>query len=206
MKKTSLKDAIVDMVFEIVDLPCLTDPTRVGKEKKLKNKLRKKLMKLEKKVLSDNICFDRIKNGDRERLIQIIRFIDDPYFEAKMPGVDLLAMISKSLLKPVTFDKHKLSFKDDVKSLFQFINEKELSVRSKNCQKCLSYVERRISNICNATMAQRYSLSGFMPDDGWMLQVIRASDFCACNEKNIKNIDFLMTAITGGGERKRYFV
>ena len=193
------------MVFKIADLPSMNAPTRALKEKRLKSSLRKTLKELENRSLSKGICYDQIRNGDRDRLIQIMQFLDDPYATEEASGTSLLSSISQYLAKPKTFIRPKLSFKNDVNALFSFINEKELSLCSRNREKCLNFVQNKLHSMYNATLAKRYYLDDFMPDDGWMLQIIRASNLCACNEESLKNIDFLLSAITGGDERKRYF-
>lgn len=205
MKKKCLKDAIVDMVFEICDLPGVGDPTRSQQEKRLKNSFLKRLKVLEEEALAGDISYENIRSGDRDRLIQIMQFVDAPYAIEEQPGTSLLSSISQYLAKPKTFIRPKLSFKNDVNALLLFINEKEASLCSRNKEKCLSFVQKKLSSIRNATLAERYYLDDFMPDDGWMLQIIRASNLCACNEESLKNIDFLLSAITGGDERKRYF-
>lgn len=203
MKQHCLKDAIVDMVFAIADLPSKSDPMRLLKEKKLKKSLRIRLKRLEKSSMSGDICFDKIKIGDRDRLIQIVQFLDGS--EDRVVGMELFYLISQHLGTPQLYLKRTISLVCDLKSLLAFLNEKEGLICSRNNEKSLSFVERRLRSIYKGILAKRYHLVDFMLEDGWILQAIRASDLCACNEENIKNIDFLLSAISGGDERKRYF-
>ena len=99
MKKKCLKDAIVDMVFKIADLPSMNAPTRSQQEKRLKSSFLKRLKVLEEEALAGDISYENIRSGDRDRLIQIMQFVDDPYTIEKQPGMSLLSFISQYFAK-----------------------------------------------------------------------------------------------------------
>lgn len=183
MKKKCLKDAIVDMVFKIADLPSMNAPTRA-----LKEKIKKLFLKTAKSFRGRSFSgryflWKNIRSGDRDRLIQIMQFVDTPYAIEEQPGTSLLSSISQYLAKPKTFIRPKLSFKNDVNALFSFINEKELSLCSRNREKCLNFVQNKLHSMYNATLAKRYYLDDFMPDDGWMLQIIRQVIYALATRK-----------------------
>lgn len=203
----NIKEIIDDLVFELTMLPVGEDVAIQAQRASQKKQIQIKLLNAAVMLQTGRVVMGYITNATVQKLKQLIDVIDgeDKTLDSLLHQVQQEALNAlPGRHEGVVPPKFRKRFIIPIKKLDKTVTEMEQCACEDTYSACKKQVETAVLSLVDGIKSKNYHLRGFLADDVWIIHKLSASELLQSKIAQ-KNINFILSSLLGGDERRRYF-